>query len=189
MRRIGFLIGLFAFLLVGTSCGPSDLSLINEVKRFEPEWMNLSEKVSFINQHLRITHRRYEQDLKEVDPFITDPGIAERSNLMGMRSAYKNMMTERDELQTQFEESRQSFIDTVEEFNEWQTRLMKNKIDQSDAIKGLEDFKQKHQAIHEEMNEIERSVVKNIETHNALLRRITSALKLYTNYDIAVAYQ
>lgn len=151
--------------------------------------MNLSEKVSFINQHLRITHRRYDQDLKEVDPFITDPGIAERSNLMGMRSAYRNMMTERDELETRFQEQRQQFISTVESFNEWQTKLMKNKIDQEDAAKGLADFKQQHADLVDEMNDIEREVVKNIETHNSLLRRITSALKLYTNYDIVVAYQ
>ena len=99
------------------------------------------------------------------------------------------MMTERDELESKFQEQRQEFIKTVQEFNEWQTRLMKNKIDNEEAALGLAEFKQKHSRIHGEMDVIEREVVKNIETHNALLRRITSALKLYTNYDIAVAYQ
>ncbi|MEM7373738.1 MAG: hypothetical protein AAF587_34265 [Bacteroidota bacterium] len=189
MRKVAFLISLFACLLVASSCGPSDLSLINEVKRFEPEWMNLSEKVSFINQHLRITHRRYEQDLNEVNPFISDPGMAERSNLLGMRSAYKNMMTERDELETRFQDQRLLFIQTVEDFNDWQTKLMKDKISNEDATQGFADFKAQHDQLFAEMTTIEKEVVKNIEKHNALLRRITSALKLYTNYDIVVAYQ
>lgn len=189
MRKVAFLISLFTCLMLVSACGPSDLSLINEVKRFEPEWMNLSEKVSFINQHLRITHRRYEQDLNEVNPFISDPGMAERSNLLGMRSAYKNMMTERDELETRFQEQRQLFIQTVEDFNNWQTKLMKDKLSESEASQGFADFQAQHDALSAEMAEIEKEVVKNIEKHNSLLRRITSALKLYTNYDIVVAYQ
>ena len=180
---------LSALMLIGSSCGPSDLSLINEVKRFEPEWMNLSEKVSFINQHLRLTQRRYAKDLEEVDPFIKDPGISERNNLMGLRSQYRNLMAERDEVQTEFDEQQANFIETVERFNEWQTKLMKNKLGDAEAHEAFQQFQQDHENLKASMAEIESKLLDNIELHNSILRRITSALKLYTNYDIVVSYQ
>lgn len=176
-------------MLMGSSCGPSDLSLINQVKRFEPEWMNLSEKVSFINQYLRLTERRYAKDLEEVDPFIKDPGISERNNLMGLRSQYRNLMAERDEIQAEFDEQQATFIATVERFNEWQTRLMKNKLSESEAPQSFQQFKEDYATLKQAMSESESKLLDNIELHNSILRQITSSLKLYTNYDIVVSYQ
>jgi chromosome segregation ATPase len=178
-----------SLMLMGSSCGPSDLSLINQVKRFEPEWMNLSEKVSFINQYLRLTERRYPKDLEEVDPFIKDPGISERNNLMGLRSQYRNLMTERDEIQAEFDERQATFIETVERFNEWQTKLMKSKLNESEAPQSFQQFQQDYASLKQAMSESESKLLDNIELHNSILRQITSALKLYTNYDIIVSYQ
>lgn len=165
-------------------CESVDLSLINQVKRFEPEWMNLSEKVSFIDRNLRITHQRYESDLAEVEPFIIDPGTAERSNLQGMRSQYRNMMSERDELQTRFDDMKKEFVTTVNDFNEWQNKLMKKKLDQDKARVELLEYRRKYQTMYKDIDEMQNLLMQNINTHNSLLRQITSALRLYTNYDI-----
>ncbi|MEO1447897.1 MAG: hypothetical protein AAFV07_00120 [Bacteroidota bacterium] len=184
-RLIIYPLSLLVLFSVLTSCGDKDLSLINEVKRFDPEWMNLSEQVSGIDRLIRITDRRYEQDLNEVDPFISDPASNERSNLFGLKSQYRNMMVERDELKTKFEEQKAKFVETVHEFNEWQNDLMKNKVDLGTARTTLEGYQKQHNAIKAEITETEKAVEDNIQTHNSIMRRITSSLKLYTNYDIA----
>ena len=57
-------------LLFVYACGSSDLSFINEVKRFEPRWMSLSEKAAKIQHNLSITGRRYEKDMETVSPLI-----------------------------------------------------------------------------------------------------------------------
>ena len=90
-------------VLITSGCGSVDLSLINQVKRFEPEWMNLSETVSFVDRNLRITHQRYDADFKEIDPFISDPNSNERNSLFGLRSQYMNMVKDRDKLQETFD--------------------------------------------------------------------------------------
>ena len=111
-------------VLITSGCGSVDLSLINQVKRFEPEWMNLSETVSFVDRNLRITHQRYDADFKEIDPFISDPNSNERNSLFGLRSQYMNMVKDRDKLQETFDLQKDEFIQTVAEFNEWQNKLM-----------------------------------------------------------------
>ena len=171
-------------VLVISSCSSVDLSLVNQVKRFEPEWMNLSETVSFIDRNLRITHQRYEVDFEEIKPFISDPNSNERNSLFGLRSEYMNMVKERDELQDSFDSQKKEFVDIVEDFNVWQNKLMKKKLDQDKAKGELGDFQQKHKELETEINKIQEELIRNIESHNSLLRRITSALKLYTNYDI-----
>lgn len=174
----------FVLLLVLSGCESVDLSLVNQVKRFEPEWMSLSEKVSFIDRNLRITHQRYDKDLEEVNPFISDPGTAERNDLYGMRSQYRNMIAERDAIQKKFDDSKTNFVTSVNEFNEWQNKLMKKRLDQDKARIQLQEYRRTYQALYKEVDDLQNQLMQNINQHNSLLRQITSALKLYTNYDI-----
>ncbi|MEZ4826138.1 MAG: hypothetical protein R3C61_07565 [Bacteroidia bacterium] len=175
---------LLTSLLIFSGCDSVDLSLVNQVKRFEPEWMSLSEKVSFIDRNLRITHQRYDKDLEEVNPFISDPGTAERTNLYGMRSQYRNMVTERDAIQKKFDTTKERFVTAVTEFNEWQNKLMKKRLDQDKARIQLQQYHSDYQELYKEIDELQNQLIQNINQHNSLLRQITTALKLYTNYDI-----
>ncbi|MDX2246217.1 MAG: hypothetical protein SF052_05555 [Bacteroidia bacterium] len=172
------------FVLIHSGCESVDLSLVNQVKRFEPEWMNLSEKVSFIDRNLRITNQRYEKDLEEVNPFISDPGTAERTDLYGMRSQYRNMIAERDDIQKKFDESKTHFVTAVTEFNEWQNKLMKKRLDSDKARIQLQEYQRTYRELYKEIDTLQNELIRNINKHNSLLRQITSALKLYTNYDI-----
>ena len=106
-----------------------------------------------------------------------------------MRSQYLNLVSERDDIQTQFDEKQNSFVETVNRFNQWQTKLMKNKLDLDEAHTSFQGFKQELEVLNQDMDEIESKLLDNIEEHNSLLRRITNALKLYTNYDITITYQ
>ncbi|GAB4410453.1 MAG: hypothetical protein OHK0039_14850 [Bacteroidia bacterium] len=183
MKRLWFIPALlWVALLAG--CGQDDLSFINEVKRFDPEWMSLSNKVSFLDRYLRLTERRYAQDLQEINPYLSDPATTERTNLQGMRSQYRNMMEERDQLAAAFVEEKKTFVETVERFNTWQTRLMKNRLDMDEAPADLQAFQQDYRELSESITAMQNKLILNIEQHNALMRRITGAAGLYTNYEI-----
>ncbi|MEL6192350.1 MAG: hypothetical protein AAFR66_09880, partial [Bacteroidota bacterium] len=54
-------------ILLFMGCGREDLALVNQIKRLEPQWMELSEKVSFIDRNLGITQRRYVEDLEVIN--------------------------------------------------------------------------------------------------------------------------
>ncbi|WNJ16129.1 hypothetical protein [Pontibacter sp. G13] len=182
-RQIYLLLLLFcATLLAG--CGSDNLTLINKVKRFEPEWMNLSEQVTFIERNLKITEKRYPEDLRDVEPYITNPATSQRNSMYGLKSQYMNMMEERDDLATRFEEAKASFTQQVNDFNFWQNELMHDKLDEAQAVPQLDQFKKDHAELSDEISRIQNQLIRNIESHNSLMRRITEALRLYTNYDI-----
>jgi chromosome segregation ATPase len=179
---------LFAFslslLLLGSGCDSTDLSLLNQVKRFEPEWMKLSEKVMYIDRNLRIAQRRYQEDFETINPYLSDPNFDERTQLYGLRSQYRNVMSDRDELQKQFDRSRQAFVSSVESFNDWQNKLMQGKLETETARQELADYQRQYEELYKEIDGQQSEVIANIETHNRILRQIASALGLFTNFDI-----
>ena len=172
------------FSLLVTGCGSIDLSLVNEVKRFEPEWMNLSETVTYIDKNMDVTLRRYDADWAEVEPYMKDPRTISRSNLQGLRSQYMNMKSSRDEILENFQKQKEKFVKEVDGFNSWVNQLMKNKLDQDDAAQQFKTYKKNHEELKTEMISIQEDLIKNIQEHNSILRQITSALRLYTNFDI-----
>ena len=186
MKRILLLLTLSLPLagLLLPGCGSDDLSLINEVKRFDPEWMSLSSKVSFIDRYLRITARRYQEDFEEVDPYISDPATTERSNLYGLRSEYRNMMQERDQLETQFDQTKTDFVTAVEYFNDWQTDLMKGRLDEDEARLAFREIQAGHDSLATRISGLQDDLIRNIEQHNALMNRITRALDIHTSFEI-----
>lgn len=165
-------------------CGSSDLSLINDAKRFEPEWMSLSEKVSFIDRYLRVTERRYPLDLGEVEPYINKSANNERSRMYSLKSQYDNMRDERDEIAKTFKGQKQDFVQTVKDFNEWHNKLMRNDLDEEAAREELTSFMNQHRDLKNAISQTEADLTKNIELHNSLLRRMTTTLGVFTNFDI-----
>ncbi|RMG65191.1 MAG: hypothetical protein D6722_16160 [Bacteroidetes bacterium] len=186
MKRILLLSTLIVSLLGLTlsGCGSDDLSLINEVKRFDPEWMTLSSKVSFIDRYLRITARRYQADFDEVDPYISDPATTERSNLYGLRSQYRNMMQDRDKLETRFGKTKEAFVSAVESFNDWQTQLMKGRLDEDEARQEFVGIKAGYDSLAVDLNQLQDDLIRNIEQHNALMNRITRAVDIHASFEI-----
>lgn len=179
MQRVVIILS-SVLLFVLSGCGSSDLSLINEVKRFEPEWMNLSEKVTFVDRYLRITEKRYESDLNEVDPLISGT----TSEAYQLKNQYRSMMNEQKVIVDQFEQKKKEFVKAVEDFNVWQNKLMKNKLAIEKAKVEFEKFKQRHAQLTEAITGYQTDLIKNIEQHNSLMRRMARELKVYSNYDI-----
>lgn len=168
------------------SCGSENIALINKVKRFEPQWMNLSEQATFIEQKLSITRRRYPKDLEAIEPEMRNAGGSQQANAFGLRSQYRNIMVEREKLEQRFVKELEGLESEVEEFNEWVNGLMKGKFNAGKAEKKLEEFQAVHKQLKQEINEIEKELIKNIQEHNSVMKQLGQQLRIYNNFDIAI---
>ncbi|TAE52038.1 MAG: hypothetical protein EAZ89_09145 [Bacteroidetes bacterium] len=177
----------FALSLLVMACGSSDLSLVNQVKRFEPEWAYVSEKVTFIDRNLRITHRRYDEDLRQVEPLIGRADSLSRPALHKLTSQYQEMARERDDIEKRFEEQKKQFVAQVKEFNDWETRLMKGRISTGSANRQFAEFRTTHQAVKNEMDKLYEELTQNLDRHNALIRQLAEGVNLYTS--LAIDYE
>lgn len=182
MQKIYFSL-LLSFLLILSACGSADLSLINEVKRFEPRWMSLSEQTAKIRHNLSITERRYNKDLDIVSPILNQKARS-KPDLLRYRSEYGRVIKDRDELKEVFDGKYADLKQTVQEFSDWENKLMKQELDEEQAALDFQRFVIKHESLEKDIDHIYTELVKNIEKHNSILRRIASILGLFNNFNI-----
>ncbi len=175
------LIALFTSLV---SCGSADLALINQVKRFEPEWTFLAGKVSFIDRNLRATHRRYQTNFETVDPYLTNTRLMSQYRMPSMRSQFLNIISQRDSIQSAFTEGKDNFLVQLHSFNDWENQLMRGKLGKNEAYQTFGEYKQTVTEMQTEMDEMQDMLIRNIEEHNAILRQLSNALGLYQNFDL-----
>ncbi|MEO0582802.1 MAG: hypothetical protein AAF135_11310 [Bacteroidota bacterium] len=185
MRRY---VSLFLYITLGlvalvglNGCGSSDLSLINDVKRFEPEWMNLSEKVIFLDRYLEITGKEYEAHISEVSPLISESGTSE---LLRLRRDYKKMSEERETIEEKFRGQQANFEDEVKAFHSWQNRLMKGKLDEDRAKTQFTDFQASYNSLNTSLTDLQDRLIRNIENHNSIMGKIASKVMPHSSYDI-----
>lgn len=170
----------FSFL----ACGGVDLTFVNQVKIFEPKWIDLSEKFSFVQRNLDHTHKRYEQDLAQVEALFSSVNGDTRVEVMNSRNKYREMMAERDKIQESYETKSATFSELVYEFNEWENRLMKGKWGEDEAKAAFIQYQAKYEALDKEVRALQTDLLKNIETHNSVLQTMTKKLEIFTNYDM-----
>lgn len=182
----GFSLLCMAGLLLLSACNSADLSFVNEVKRFEPRWMGLSEKVAFVNRNLGMTQRRYEQDFKEVSPSSSDAGTEVRTQLYSLRAEYRTVVTARDSIQVRFDEHKARFTTVVNEFNAWQSKVMKNQLDPQQAQSDFDRFLKEYESLRTAFDEMQSDIISNIGSHNSIMAQMTKELGMYSNYIIDV---
>lgn len=175
----------FFFSLVLSGCGSSDVTLLNEVKRFEPEWTRLSATVTTVKSNLALTEA-YESHLSEIEPYLSQLRTSTRSDLADMRSRYRNMMVTRDTIRSRYQKELIRFEEEVSGFNNWVNDLMQENVDQQTARVTFDQYERTYGAIRDVMDELYHQTVSNIEMHNMLMRRMAAAVKLYGNYEISV---
>lgn len=192
-RRRPFLPSLLLLLagagLFFMACGSADLAFVNEVKRFEPRWMGLGEKVAFVNRNLNQTQRRYEADLKEVESAFStsgseSAGSESRTQVYSLRGEYRTVITRRDSIQARFNEEKARFTEEVNRFNGWQSKVMKNQLDPLEAQADFDEFMKKYESIREAIDRMQGEIIANIEAHNSIMAQMTEELGLHSNYAL-----
>ncbi|MEM6263581.1 MAG: hypothetical protein AAGI38_13800 [Bacteroidota bacterium] len=175
---------IWLIIALSTGCGSADVAFINEVKSFEPRWMELSERFTFVDRNLSVTEARYEADLEQVMAFFDQADGADQNRLNTLKARYDKTIDERNELRKSFDELKGSFKETVVAFNDWDNQLMKNKLPKETAAQEFKDFKSKQQELVAEIENIQGNLIQNIGKHNDQLRQMTRLLEIYTSYDI-----
>lgn len=190
MRAYQFLliVALLGWSLSG--CNSTDLSLLNEVKRFEPEWMDLSKKVTTMKELFTETEVTYKAFFKYASPYLSDPDRNQRNGLATAKSRYTNLIEERDKLEQSFEEPQERFETVVREFNQWQNDLMQDKLKEDKAYAEFHAYQESFRTLNQEITEIEDKLLRNIEQSNSLVRTITRSYEdLWgNNYIIDITY-
>lgn len=173
-----------------SGCQSTDLSLLNEVKRFEPEWMDLSEKVTTIKELFTETKVTYEAFFKYASPYLNDPDQNQRNGLATAKSRYTNLIEERDKLEKSFEDPQKRFEEAVREFNQWQNDLMQDNLKEDKAYEQFRAYQETFRGLNQEITAIEDKLLRNIEQSNSLVRTITRSYDdLWGNeYLIDVTY-
>jgi chromosome segregation ATPase len=171
-------------LLLLSACGGVDIAFVNQVKLFEPRWIDLSEKFSYIERNMKLTEKRYPQDLKQVEALFETVGADQRIELINLRNQYREVVQERLKLLDDYDKTRQQFSNTVHEFNDWENKLMQNDLDEEVAKMDFIKYQNDHQELMKQVDGLQTRLIQNIERHNSILRSMTQILRVYTNYDL-----
>ncbi len=182
MKRASYLL---LFALIVSACGDANLALINQVKRFEPEWLDLSDKVSFIDRNLRLTGVRYEEHFRELDRYLSGSSSDGGGDLNTLRSEYRTLVSNRDKIQQDFKSFKVRFLDQLTHFNTWENDLSTGDLDDGMARGDFLLLKRDEEKLDQEADKLYKRLIQNIEQHNSLSKRIAVRVNLYTNYDIS----
>jgi predicted RNase H-like nuclease (RuvC/YqgF family) len=170
---------IFPVLLLLSGCGGSDIALLNEVKRFEPEWLDLSETVSYIDRNLRIAGPKYKDHFRELDRHLAADGGS-------LRSEFRTLMKDQEQIQADFSELKGRFLEQLQAFNKWENKLSQGKIDEGLAKGDFIIMKREYQQLSQDAQKLYKRLNQNVEQHNALAKRIGVQANLYTNFDISL---
>lgn len=171
-------------VLFFSACSSVDLSFVNKVKRFEPQWMILSEQMTEIKRNLNITSRRYGEDMEIVSQRISRGEISSSGNVFSMKSQYQKVIDERDEIQKEYDGLYQRFTQKVHDFNSWENMVLNGKVDMGTAEQDFAGFKKDYEQLDKSIDELGEKLTTNIVNHNKILRQLSRTLGLYTNFDI-----
>ena len=173
----------FSLLWVLPACqsSTSDLAFVNDVKTFEPKWMDLSETLSYIGRNILVTDNRYNKDLSDIKAATKGAAIGDMEDLLRQ---YRNMTTMQHEIKKRYENQKELFTKSVHAYNDFENKVMKNKLSLDKAKKNFENFKQQYEDLAEDITKSHADIVRNIEEHNALTRKMVQVSGTYTNFDI-----
>ncbi len=180
LSRIILCLILFSLL----SCGGVDNSFVNKVKIFEPKWIDLSERFSYLQRNLDLAEKRYGSDLSQVEALFTSVSAEERVELSNLRSQYREMVKEKDEIQDDYEKKVAGFTELVYGFNDWENKLMKGKLKEDKARADFIIYQQEYERLDQEVRDLQTKLLKNMERHNSILESMVKRLGIFTNFDI-----
>ena len=176
---------LVLFCLVA-GCGQANLAVLNDVNLFAPKWQEISQQYAFVKRNVGMALPLYQEHLDIMEPKIQKASSRRKPELIGLRNRYQEMMREAEELKVTYGTEYETLKKTVIIFNDWQTRLMKNKLSDAEAETDFATFKVKYREIREKATALQSSLIKNVETHNSLIEAMADLVGDYQSYKIEV---
>ncbi|MEM7035545.1 MAG: hypothetical protein AAF570_01125 [Bacteroidota bacterium] len=167
------------------SCKEPDIKLVNKVKNFEPRWATLSEKMSYLDRNLSMAEKRFEKDFGELEGMLgTIPDSLRGRKYRGMLKEYDLLIVDRDTMRTLYDSNKTVYVATVEEFNDWEKKVMNADIETEAGLATLKDYRKIQKSIQADTDSMTTKLEALFQSHNTILREISRMMEVFTNYDI-----
>lgn len=171
-----------------TACRKPNLALINQVKTQESRWTDLHEKLGKVERDLTQTAKKYPEHFMDLRKYALNPKDLPDSIASSKNSTfdlqYKKMSIERTRLEVQYATLRNRFNKDINVFNDWQNKLMKNKLSESDAKKTFGELQKNFQTLNTETDSLQVKLIRNIRLHNTLTRDYAVTVGNFNNFNI-----
>lgn len=186
MKNTVYFYGFILSLSLLCSCGKSDLAFVNQVLTIEPKWMDLTDKVSYIDRNLQVTDLRYDKDYMELGKLSTSAPKDSTGKVISSSfgDGYKKMQNQKNEIKKEFKTTQERFVKTRYAFEEWKNKVTQNKIDGKSGKGEYEKYNKEYAELNKKMEDLKVRLVHNIEDHNRLTRAVALSANNYTNYNI-----
>lgn len=165
------------------ACGKADLALINAVKTFESHMQDINENLNFLDRNINIANKKYPADLKELGTFVSN-NPADTTKSVGFELQYKRVMLEKDKLELSYRQTKREFEGALTKFNDWQGKLMKNKLDNDQAKLDFAKYEKQFQDMEVKISELKKQLTENIAKHNNLTHDKAFSMGNYNNFHI-----
>ncbi|MFN0203160.1 MAG: hypothetical protein ACKVTZ_16660 [Bacteroidia bacterium] len=176
MKKYYFLLFLFCAFASCKMNSTLDLGFTNQMQAYEPKFMELSEKVSYVDRNLSVTDLRYPKDLAELSKYSGSDA--------SFQGNYRNMMAQRDAIRKEFTTEKQKFSKLITDFNDFRNRVMQNQVNGEEAKKEFDGIMKNYGTSITKLDDVKQRIVHNIEDHNRLTRNLALSVNVYTNFNI-----
>ena len=176
----------FLALLVGVSgCKKVDIKLVNQIKTFEPRWASLGEELGWVDQNLDLMEGRFESDFQYLEPLFDQvPDSLNGPHFRNLKKQYPKLIESRDEIRETYTSTKSAYVELVESFNEWETKVMNGDVETSKAYEELREYKQKHREMLKFAEDSRAEMQKLASEHNTILRELAVMTNTPTNLDL-----
>ncbi|MFK7970877.1 MAG: hypothetical protein AB8F95_10940 [Bacteroidia bacterium] len=181
--RISLLV-IVSLISLLASCGSADLAVLNEVNMFSPKWQEVSQQFAFVKRNVERAVPIYKDYLAEVEPRIDESDLSKKAELLTLRNRYREVLREGEKIHESYKSSYGDLKTTVTSFNEFQTRLMRNKLSAAEARADFATYKVQYRDVKQKAFEMQSALVKNIESHNSISSAIADLLGDYQTFKI-----
>ncbi|MBX7240163.1 MAG: hypothetical protein K1X92_00345 [Bacteroidia bacterium] len=179
-----FFIYMTGLLIAFSACNKPDLALINSVKSFESQWQDMNKQLGFVDRNLSLAEKKYESNAKELGSFVSNAPADTTKNTSPFELECKRIILERNKIRADYQLTKSAFDKEVKKFNEWQGKLMKNKLNNEEAKKDFKAFQDSYTKLDQEIKLLTEKLTQNISKHNNITRDKAFAIGNYNNFHI-----
>ena len=176
-----------ASLLAG--CGGPDVKITNQIKTFGPQWVSLKERMHAVEKNTDDTKGVFEKHYSEFSGnFSKVRDSTQKALVDSLQNVFHRIVKEKETLSDSIESLISQNNEVAGAFYEWEKKVMRGKISNSDASTDLRKFKETYSEISSTLKTQEENLQKTIDTHNQLFRRLAQLFNSPAHMDIVLKF-
>lgn len=180
---LGLLLLLPLLFLAG--CKKVDIKLVNQIKTFEPRWASLGVELGWVDQNLDLMEDSFEGDYQFLEPLFDQiPDSLRGAHFRNLKKQYPKLIESRDEIRAEYTETKSAYVEMVEAFNDWETKVMNGDVETNTAYADLREYKKEHREMMQFAEDSRATMHQLVSDHNTILRELATMVNTPTNLDL-----